>query len=580
MNLIDFLEQNLTKLIKELGYEDNVKLLPSSRPDLGDYQYNGSFLLAKKYKKDPNIISSEILDKFNTTNYFKQCKKEGPFINLTISDEFLVKYINDLNKNLDINFPKYEPKTLFVDYGGANIAKELHVGHLRSANIGEALKRLFQACGYKTISDVHLGDWGRPMGLIIREIKEMYPNLLYFDDNYNGPYPKLDIFNNLNLNTIYPRANDKARENEEYLEEAREITNKLQKGHRGYLALWKEFYNISVSEIKTLYDKLNANFDLWEGESDADKYIPEMMDYLTKNNLTKISDGAIVIDIKEATDNKEMPPVMLIKSDGGVLYDTTELATLYSRVKRFNPDMFIYLTDNRQSLHFERAFRAAYKTKIVSKETTLEHLGFGAVTGADGKPYKTREGGVLSLKELITIVTAETRKLIKDNINEEDKESLAETLAITAIKYADLLPNPTSDYVFDPIKFSDLNGKTGIYLLYSTVRMNSLLKKCETINLRPEIYTTLNTKEEREIIINLLNLKSVLEKSITSRALNEIAEYLYKLTNSFNSFYSAHEILTNKDKETQLNWVTITNIVYNTNVKLLNILGINVPDKI
>lgn len=580
VNLIDFLEQELNMIIKSLGYETEVKLIISNRPDLGNYQYNGAFILAKEYHKNPNTIALEITEKLKKTDYFNKVEAVGGFVNLTLSDEVLIKYVNDLTKDLEINMFKTDSKKVLIDYGGANIAKELHVGHLRSANIGEALNRLFMSVGHKTISDVHLGDWGRPMGLIIREIKEMYPDLPYFDENFKGEYPKECPVTIEQLNDIYPRASIKAKEDLKYLEEAREITTALQNHHQGYYALWRTFYELSSNDIKKIYDKLNTRFDLWEGESDADKYIPEMLEYLTQNNLTQISDGAVIIDVKEKTDKREIPPVILIKSDGGVLYDTTELATIYYRQKRFAPDMLVYLTDIRQELHFIQAFRAAYKTKIVPENCILEHHGFGTMNGPDGKPFKTRDGGVLSLKGLIELVTKETRKLIKDNIKEEDKEALAENLAIAAIKYADLLPNRASDYVFDPVKFSDLNGKTGPYLLYSTVRMKSLLAKCAEADIVPSVYKLLHTDEERDIILNLLKMKNVLEKAYVARSLNEVAEYIYKLTNSFNSFYSTHEILNEKNKDLRDSWITLTKIVYDINLKLLDILGITVPDKI
>ena len=580
MNLIDFLESKLTDIVKNIGFDTEVKLLVSGRPDLGDYQYNGSFNLAKEYHKSPAIIAEEILKEIKKTDYFSKSEVVSGFINLTISDELLSNYINDLYKNPNINIFKVPEETLFIDYGGPNIAKELHVGHLRSANIGEALKRLFIISGYKVTSDVHLGDWGRPMGLIIREIKEMYPDLVFFDETYKEEYPDTCPVTIDELNAIYPRASIKAKDDKEYLEEARSITTALQSGHKGYYALWKSFYNLSSDDIKKTFEKLNVSFDLWEGESDADAYIPEMMEYLTSNNLTEISEGATVINVKEDSDNREIPPVILIKSDGGVLYDTTELATLYYRVKRFSPQNIIYLTDIRQELHFVQAFRAGYKTNIVPQNTNLEHLGFGTMNAPDGKPFKTRDGGVISLNGVIKLVTEETRKVIKDNIKEEDKDELAEKLAIAAIKYADLLPNRTSDYIFDPVKFSDLTGKTGPYLLYSTVRMKSLLEKCSLNNIKPNIYNSISTKEEREIILNLLKMKSCLEKSLNVRGLNEIAEYLYKLTNSFNAFYGEHEILKQNNADLKVNWVTLTKVVYDTNKKLLDILGITVPDKI
>lgn len=579
MNLIKFLSSEIEKILNKLGYTDNVVLNISNRPELGDYQYNGCMKLAGIYKKKPIDIANEIVSELNKTNFFSDVNIAGPgFINLTIGDEILVNYINDVITNFEINTYKEDnSKTIFLDYGGANVAKALHSGHLRSPNIGEAVKRLCEAVGHKTISDVHLGDWGRPMGLILLELKKRMPDLVFFDPNYDGIYPPCPVTLD-ELNEIYPCASAKAKEDENYLNEAREMTVRLQKKEKGIYDLWKAFLELSINDIKEVYDKLNATFDLWEGEKDADPYIPEMLDYLINNNHTELSNGATIIDVKEDTDKKEMPPVILIKSDGGVLYDSTELATLYSRVKRYDIDSVIYFTDIRQELHFVQAFRAAYKTSLVKKDISLEWYGFGTMNGPDGKPFKTRDGGVMTLRGLIDLVKSETRKIIKDNIKEEDKDSLAETLAIAAIKFADLLPNRTTDYLFDPIKFSDINGKTGPYLLYSTVRMNSLLNKAEGINNNK--YNVISTKEERDIILNLLNLSSVIEKSYKSRTLNEICEYLYKLTNSYNAFYSNHEVLTENDINKKESYIALTKLVHDTNKYLLDILAITVPDKI
>jgi len=579
MNLIKFLSSEIEKILNKLGYSEDVQLNVSNRPELGDYQYNGCMKLAGIYKKKPIDIANEIVNELNKTDFFSNVNIAGPgFINLTINDELLVNYINDIINDFNINTYKEEKtKTIFLDYGGANVAKALHSGHLRSPNIGEAVKRLCEAVGHKTISDVHLGDWGRPMGLILLELKKRMPELPFFDPNYDGIYPECPVTID-ELNEIYPCASAKAKEDENYLNEAREMTVRLQNKEKGIYDLWKTFLEISINDIKEVYDKLNATFDLWEGEKDADPYIPEMLDYLIKNNYTEISNGATIIDVKEDTDKKEMPPVILIKSDGGVLYDSTELATLYSRVKRYDIDSVIYFTDIRQELHFVQAFRAAYKTNLVNKDINLEWFGFGTMNGPDGKPFKTRDGGVMTLRGLIDLVKGETRKIIKDNIKEEDKDELAETLAIAAIKYADLLPNRTTDYLFDPVKFSDINGKTGPYLLYSTVRMNSLLNKAENINNNK--YNMISTKEERDIILNLLNLSSVIEKSYKSRTLNEICEYLYKLTNSYNAFYSNHEVLTEKDELKKESYIALTKLVHDTNKYLLDILAITVPDKI
>ena len=571
MNLV----LKINEIIKELGYDETPEVSVSNRPDISDYQYNGAFKLAKTMHKSPMVIADEIVCKLKDNDMFKEVSNVNGFINITLSDKALIDYLNEIVNNFDINtFKTNTDETIFLDYGGANVAKALHAGHLRSPNIGEALKRLCEAVGYKTISDVHYGDWGRPMGLIICEIKHRYPNLDFFNPNLDS-YPNESPVTLEDLYNIYPLASAKAKEDEEYLNEARELTVKLQKKEKGIYDLYKAFTKLSILDIEDIYKKLNCTFDLYEGERDADDYIEDVLT-VTKP-FTTISNGATIIDVKEENDKKEIPPVMLLKSDGGVLYDTTELATLYSRVKRFKASKYFYLTDVRQELHFVEAFRAAYKTGIVPKDISLEWFGFGTLNGPDGKPFKTRDGGIMSLRELISVVKTETRKVIKDNIKEEDKDDLAEVLAIAAIKYADLLPNRTSDYVFDPVKFSDINGKTGPYILYSTVRMKSLLSKSD---LKYDKYYKINTKEERDILINIIKLRSVIEKSFNMRSLNEICEYIYKLTSSFNAFYSNHEVLTEENECIKESYLTLINEVYKINKYLLNILAITLPDKI
>lgn len=579
MNIIVFLENELKNILTKLGYEDDVKLNVSNRPDLGDYQYNGCMKLASLYKKNPRDIAVEIVDNLNKTNYFKDVNIAGPgFINLTLSDELLVNYINDITNDFKVNTYHIDTdEVIFLDYGGANVAKELHAGHLRSPNIGEAIKRLCESVGYKTISDVHLGDWGRPMGLIICELSKRYPELVFFDEDYDGTYPTECPITLEELNEIYPYASMRAKEDKNYLEEARDFTTRLQNREKGIYDLWKTFYTLSVNDIKRVYTLLGAKFDLWEGEYDADPYIKPLLDYLISNNYTEISDGATVINVKEETDTREIPPVILIKSNGGVLYDTTELATLYSRIKRFKFNKMIYLTDIRQELHFIEAFRAAYKTNIIPKSIELEWYGFGTMNGPDGKPFKTRDGGVMSLNNLIELVKNETKKVIKDNIPESKKDSVALKLALAAIKYGDLLPSRSTDYIFDPIKFSDINGKTGPYILYNTVRMKSLINKCDV---KPNKYIKISTNEERNIIMNLLNLRNTMLKSFNERSLNDICEYLYKLTNSYNAFYSNINVNNETDLDKKESYITLTNLVYETNMYLLNILAIEVPDEI
>ncbi len=579
MNIIVFLENKLKNILTKLGYEDDVKLNVSNRPDLGDYQYNGCMKLASLYKKNPRDIAVEIVDSLNKTNYFKDVNIAGPgFINLTLSDKLLVNYINDVTNNFKVNTYHIDTdEVIFLDYGGANVAKELHAGHLRSPNIGEAIKRLCESVGYKTISDVHLGDWGRPMGLIICELSKRYPELVFFDEDYDGTYPTECPITLEELNEIYPYASMRAKEDKNYLEEARDFTTRLQNREKGIYDLWKTFYTLSVNDIKRVYTLLGAKFDLWEGEYDADPYIKPLLDYLISNNYTEISDGATVINVKEETDTREIPPVILIKSNGGVLYDTTELATLYSRIKRFKFNKMIYLTDIRQELHFIEAFRAAYKTNIIPKSVELEWYGFGTMNGPDGKPFKTRDGGVMSLNNLIELVKNETKKVIKDNIPESKKDNVALKLALAAIKYGDLLPSRSTDYIFDPIKFSDINGKTGPYILYNTVRMKSLINKCD---IKPNKYIKISTNEERNIIMNLLNLRNIMLKSFNERSLNDICEYLYKLTNSYNAFYSNINVNNETDSDKKESYITLTNLVYETNMYLLNILAIEVPDEI
>lgn len=579
MNIILFLEKEIKNILEKLGFSDDVQLSVSNRPDLGDYQYNGCMKLAGIYKKNPRDIASLIVNELKNTNYFSDVNIAGPgFINMTLSDEILIKYINQITKDFKINTYHVDTdETIFLDYGGANVAKELHAGHLRSPNIGEAIKRLCESVGYKTISDVHLGDWGRPMGLIICELSKRYPDLVFFDKEYDKEYPNVCPVSLQELNEIYPYASSRAKEDENYLEEARNFTTRLQNREKGIYDLWKTFYNLSVDEIKRVYKLLGCTFDLWEGEYDADPYIKPVLDYLINNNYTEISNGARIINVKEEEDKREVPPVILVKSDGGVLYDTTEIATLYSRIKRFKFNRMIYLTDIRQELHFIEAFRAVYKTNIIPENVKLEWYGFGTMNGPDGKPFKTRDGGVMSLNNLIELVKNETKKVIKDNIADYKKDDVALKLALAAIKFGDLLPNRSTDYIFDPIKFSDINGKTGPYLLYNTVRMRSLINKCD---IKPNKYIKISTKEERNIIINLLNLRNIMMKSFNDRSLNDICEYLYKLTNSYNAFYSNINVNNEVDLEKKESYITLTNLVYETNMYLLNILAISVPDEI
>ena len=578
-SFIEKQEEYIKNKMHECGYDvEEVVLNVSSRPEFGDYQYNGTMAMAKEYGKNPREIATEIVEAIKKDNVYKDINIAGPgFINITFSDEQLIKHVNELNENINLNYENNDPKMIFLDYGGANVAKALHVGHLRSANIGEALKRLIVAMGNKAMADTHLGDWGRPIGLVMTEIKHRMPELPYFDPEFKGEYPKESPVTNDDLMEIYPAASTKAKEDEAYMEEARDITYRFQSGEKGLMALWNHIMAVSKADIKRVYDRLNVTFETWEGESDCYKYIPETVEYLEKKGFIEESQGAKVINVSEPDDNHEVPPVLMIKSNGAASYESTDVACLWERMHLFNPDEIWYLTDARQALHFEQVFRAAYKTGIVPKTTNLEFIPFGTMNGADGKPFKTRDGGVMTLEALLDMAKVECEKKILPNITGEERERIAENVAVSAVKYADLIPFRLTDYNFDPVRFADLQGKTGPYLLYSTIRMKSLLKKADEAKIDYKKY--LKISEDREIIISLLNIRSVLKKSFNTRSLNDIAEHLYKVTNLYNNFYSNNHVLTEENKELQESWLMLTKVVYDNNMKLLQILGINVPER-
>lgn len=573
------LEDKIKESLGKLHYRiDSVVINPSNRPELGDYQYNGVMALAKIYNKKPLEIAEELLECLKEYEELKDVNIAGPgFINLTFSDKFLIDFMNDANKNIDINYKQDINKTILLDYGGPNIAKVLHVGHLRSANIGEALKRLCEAVGCKTISDVHQGDFGRPMGMVIQEIKSRNPELAYFKDSYNGEEVDFDLTND-DLINLYPIATEKAKNNEEIMEEARKITYELQNNHKGYYALWQKIVDISLREVKKIYKDLNATFDLWNGESESYKYMDATLEFLNSKNMIVDSCGAKVIEVKEDTDKLEMPPLIVVKSNGAVSYEATDLACIWERMHNYDLDEIWYMVDKRQELHFKQVFRASYKSGLVSSKTKLVFNGFGTMNGADGKPFKTRDGGVMPLAELLEMVTKECEKRLLENIT-EDRDKIAKIIAVAAIKYADLLPFRATDYNFDLEKFTDLNGKTGTYLLYSTIRMRSLLTKAMEQKEEFTEITRLSTEIERKIILTMLDLKRIIKRSFDNCSLNEIAEYLYKITNLYNNFYAENRVLVCEYEEVKKSWLTLTKIIYDNNCYLLNILGINIPEK-
>lgn len=579
MSYFKKLQDEINELVKNKGYEE-VTLSLSNRPDLGEFQINDAMRFAKIYHKNPVEIANEIKEKLEKSENFKNINIAGAgFINISLSDSFLTDFINEIGSDVTLNIDKLEKKTILLDYGGANVAKALHVGHLRSANIGEALNRLAKTLGNETISDVHLGDSGLQAGLVVLEMKERYPNLICFNDNYNGEDFSLPIAEE-DLKDIYPTASRKSKEDEVFLNDARQITYQIQNNNIGYSTLWDKISELSKKDIKRTYDRLNAKFDLWEGERDSFKYIPELMETLSKQKLTYESEGAIVMDVKEETDDIEVPPILLQKSDGAYLYATTDLATIYGRVKRFKLDEIWYTTDIRQELHFTQVFRAAEKANILSDGLKLGFYGFGTMNGSDGKPFKTRSGGVMTLDDLINLIKVECRKRLNENIvEEENREKTSEIIALAALKYADLLPFRATDYVFDPAKFSDLDGKTGPYLLYSTIRIKSLINKAKEEKIEFKKYNQIKGTSDKDVILTLLSFPNVLKRAYDAKSLNEIAEYIYKLTSSYNKFYSENKIISEENKDLRESWLTLSKVVYNTNMLLLNIMGIEVPEK-
>ena len=573
MNLIKKTEKYLCEVINSLGYSlDKVSLVPSSKPELGEFQINEAFSLAKSNHENPREVALKIVNKLDER--FTNVNIAGPgFINVSFNDDVIKNYLNNGIDNFDYFVDKEDTKKIIVDYGGANAAKALHVGHMRSANIGEAIKRLLKVLGHDVIGDVHLGDLGRQSGMLISEYKRMFPNSPFFDDEFKGEYPKIELTAK-DLGEMYPRANIDAINNPERMEEVRQITAEIDKGNPAYTALWKQMVAISSKEIKNVYDKLNCHFELWEGELDAFKWIPDVLKIM-KPYLYE-SEGALVCDVKEDNDNKPMPPLMVIKKDGATIYGTRDLGTILSRIERFKPDEMWYFTDERQGLYFEQVFRASYKTGLVPKETKLCHFGFGTINGTNGKPYKTRDGGVMELGSLIDLIKSEVEKNIKEDITGEERKIIADKLSIATLKYADLLPFRKTDYIFDPVKFASLDGKTGPYILYTIVRIKSLLKKAGDVDYS---LININNSEVKDLLVKLLEIDKVLKKSKEEATLNYIADYIYEILSLYNKFYNNNNILNENNLDIKKTYLALSKLTYTVVHNLLNILAIDEVDR-
>lgn len=571
MSKILEIENKIKNVVNELGYElDTVTLEKCNMKNLGQFQVNFAMSLAKKYSKNPREIAQNVVDAIQDD--FKEASIAGPgFINLTLKDEDLM---DNAMREFEFHVDKEEEKTVIVDYGGANAAKALHVGHMRAANIGEALKRLSVLFGNKTIGDVHLGDIGRQAGMLISQLKLEQPDLPIWDENYSGEVPKLNLTAK-DLGRMYPEASVAAKADEKRMEEVRQITAEIDKGNNKlYLDLWKQMVEISSESIKEVYNKLNCHFELWEGEMDAMNYVPNVLDVL--NPYLYESNGALIMDVQKEDDNTEIPPLMVIKSDGSTIYATRDLGTIYSRIDRFKPDEIWYVVDQRQGLYFEQVFRGSYISGLVPETTLLAHYGFGTINGKDGKPYKTRDGGVMELGTLIELIRDEVESKIKEEITGEEREKIADKLAIATLKYTDLLPYRRTDYIFDPVKFSSLEGKTGPYLLYSAVRMKSLLNKVDSNNVTLKVVAN---DDVRDILVKIVELSKVLKKAYEERAVNYIADYLYELASLFNKFYNNNNIINEQNEEVKESYIALVKQVYGIVHKLLDVLAIEEVEK-
>ena len=582
----DFIAEELAAAFEAAGYDRNyAKVTLSNRPDLCEYQCNGAMAGAKAYHKAPIMIAQDVVAKLEGSGCFCDVQAVNPgFINLKLDERFVADYLDEMEADENLGLNKTEdPNMIVIDYGGPNVAKPLHVGHLRSAIIGESVKRIARKMGHNVLGDIHLGDWGYQMGLIITELKERKPELPYFDENFKGEYPAEAPFTISELEEIYPTASGKAKEDEEYRERALHATYLLQNGHKGYTAIWNHIMHVSVNDLKKNYANLNVDFDLWKGESDAQAYIPDMIERLKEEGFAHVDDGALVIDVQEESDTKEIPPCMIQKSDGASLYGTTDLATLVQRVEDYHPDKVIYVVDKRQELHFVQVFRAAKKTGIVPSETELKFLGFGTMNGKDGKPFKTREGGVMRLENLIAEIQEEMYKKITDNrtVEEEEAKNTAKTVGMAAIKYGDLSNQASKDYVFDVDRFTSFEGNTGPYILYTIVRIKSILNKYQE---EGKAVTGLKVNQqsgesEKALMLALVKYNEMMENAYEELAPHKICAYIYDLANAFNHFYHETKILAEENEEKKQGYIALLVLTKKVLESCIDVLGFEAPER-
>ena len=576
------------------GYDSALgRVTVSNRPDLCEYQCNGAMAGAKRYHKAPFMIADDVAKALAAKNegtgsdVFSKVEVVKPgFLNLDVDESFLRSYLQEMSVDDRLGMPVPEKaEKIIIGYGGPNVAKPLHVGHLRSAVIGEAVKRIARFHGEDVIGDIHLGDWGLQMGLVITELKKRMPDLPYFDPDYTGEYPEEAPFTVSELEEIYPFASAKSKQDPDYYAEAMDNTRRLQEGERGLYALWQKIVGVSVADMKRNYENLNVSFDLWNGEASVHPVIPGMVEDMKKGGYAYESQGALVIDVAEETDAKEIPPCIVLKSDGASLYTTTDLATIKERVEKYNPDKIIYITDKRQELHFTQVFRAAVKSGLAGPDTKLIHIGFGTMNGKDGKPFKTREGGVMRLETLIADIDAEMLSKISTNpeIPAGEAEQTSRQVALAALKYGDLSNQASKDYIFDIEKFTSFEGDTGPYILYTIVRMRSILQRYaaepdakDPASLRTGVPAS---AVEKKLMMDIAGFNAMMEGAYTDCAPHRICAYIYQLSNDFNSFYHATRILTEQDQAQKESWIALLHLTERVLSCCLNVLGFSAPER-
>ncbi|MBQ7817575.1 MAG: arginine--tRNA ligase [Oscillospiraceae bacterium] len=579
--ILDIITANMQQAFTDAGYDANFGMVTvSNRPDLCEYQCNGALAAAKQYKCAPIQIANAVVARLDANDYDMVEAVMPGFINLKLSGSFLQKYLEEMRTADDFGVEKVGAgKTIVVDYGGANVAKPLHIGHLRPAIIGEALKRLHSFMGYNTIGDVHLGDWDLQMSLIVAELHERQPDLPYFDSNFTGEYPDEAPFTLSELEEIYPTASAKKKEDAEFAEKAHIATYELQQGHRGYRAIWNHIMRVSLADLHRIYDLLDVHFEKWLGESDADPYIPAMIQRLKEDGHAVMSEGALVFPVAEEGDKKEVPPCILVKSDGAAIYATTDLATMVQRMQDWAPDKMLYVTDKRQNLHFEQVFRAAKKGGIVAPETALEHVGHGTMNGKDGKPFKTRDGGVLRLEQLISDMTDFVRSKVVENkiVSDDEVEETTAKIALAALKYGDLSNQPTKDYNFDLERFAAFEGNTGPYILYTIVRIKSILAKFGAWE-HLSIQNPTNASA-KDLMLAITKLGPTLEFALNTSSPNQICAYIYDLAGCVNKFYHETRILGEEDQNLKNGYIALIGLAKRILEQCIHILGFTAPEK-